>query len=167
MNKPGAGFHIDEVGRQQRDCRNHIPCHSTGGGTPFRPSSCPFNAAEQSSIGRSTPEARVGEAATAGPRPRSRRSPGAEALLSVRNLGNLDHRVIDAFTERDSSVAGNGPWCCRPDHYAGALHCRGSRSARRRKRTKIVVDVWSWYSTSASARAVFSTTDHITGLAPL
>ena len=35
------------------------------------------------------------------------------------------------------------------------------------KATKIVVDVWSWYSTSASASAVFSTTDHITGLAPL
>src|SRR5690349_5717623 len=35
------------------------------------------------------------------------------------------------------------------------------------KRTHRVVEVWSWYSTSASASAVFSTTDHITGLAPL
>ena len=32
--------------------------------------------------------------------------------------------------------------------------------------TQIVSDSWSWYSTSASARAVFSTTDHITGLEP-
>ena len=34
------------------------------------------------------------------------------------------------------------------------------------KRTQIVVLVWSWYSTSASARAVFSTTDHITDFLP-
>ena len=34
------------------------------------------------------------------------------------------------------------------------------------KRTQIVVLVWSWYSISASARAVFSTGDHITGRRP-
>ena len=34
------------------------------------------------------------------------------------------------------------------------------------KRTQIVVLVWSWYSTSASASAVFSTTDHITDFLP-
>ena len=34
------------------------------------------------------------------------------------------------------------------------------------KRTQIVVLVWSWYSISASARAVFSTGDHITGRSP-
>ena len=34
------------------------------------------------------------------------------------------------------------------------------------KRTMIVVEVWSWYSTSASASAVFSTTDHITDFLP-
>src|ERR1700686_1619915 len=34
------------------------------------------------------------------------------------------------------------------------------------KRTQIVVDVWSWYSISASASAVFSTGDHITGRRP-
>src|ERR1700733_3327122 len=33
-------------------------------------------------------------------------------------------------------------------------------------RTQIVVLVWSWYSISASARAVFSTGDHITGRRP-
>ena len=32
--------------------------------------------------------------------------------------------------------------------------------------TKIEVEILSWYSISASARAVFSTTDHITGLKP-
>ena len=32
--------------------------------------------------------------------------------------------------------------------------------------TKIVLDVWSLYSTSASANAVFSTVDHKTGLNP-
>ena len=30
----------------------------------------------------------------------------------------------------------------------------------------MVVEVWSWYSISASASAVFSTGDHITGLEP-
>src|SRR3954454_15794993 len=34
------------------------------------------------------------------------------------------------------------------------------------KRTQIVADVWSWYSISASASAVFSTGDHITGRNP-
>ncbi len=34
------------------------------------------------------------------------------------------------------------------------------------KRTQIVVEVWSWYSISASASAVFSTGDHITGRRP-
>ena len=34
------------------------------------------------------------------------------------------------------------------------------------KRTQIVVLVWSWYSISASASAVFSTGDHITGRSP-
>ena len=34
------------------------------------------------------------------------------------------------------------------------------------KRTVIVVEVWSWYSTSASASAVFSTTDHMTDFRP-
>ncbi len=33
-------------------------------------------------------------------------------------------------------------------------------------RTQIVVLVWSWYSISASASAVFSTGDHITGRSP-
>ena len=42
---------------------------------------------------------------------------------------------------------------------------RGSASASG-KRTQIVVLVWSWYSTSASASAVFSTTDHITDFLP-
>ena len=32
--------------------------------------------------------------------------------------------------------------------------------------TQIVGLTWSWYSTSASASAVFSTGDHITGLEP-
>ena len=32
--------------------------------------------------------------------------------------------------------------------------------------TKIVGESFSWYSTSASARAVFSTTDHMTGFEP-
>ena len=32
---------------------------------------------------------------------------------------------------------------------------------------KIVLDLWSPYSTSASAKAVASTTDHKTGLKPL
>ena len=35
------------------------------------------------------------------------------------------------------------------------------------KRTQMVVEVWSWYSTSASASAVFSTTDQSTGREPL
>ena len=34
------------------------------------------------------------------------------------------------------------------------------------KATVITTDVWSWYSISASASAVFSTGDHITGRAP-
>jgi len=34
------------------------------------------------------------------------------------------------------------------------------------KRTQTVSDLCSWYSISASASAVFSTTDHITGRAP-
>src|SRR6516162_1487646 len=34
------------------------------------------------------------------------------------------------------------------------------------KRTQIVVLEWSWYSISASASAVFSTGDHITGRSP-
>ena len=33
-------------------------------------------------------------------------------------------------------------------------------------RTQIVVEVFSWYSTSASASAVLSTADHITGFEP-
>ena len=34
------------------------------------------------------------------------------------------------------------------------------------KRTQMVGETWSWYSTSASASAVFSTTDQSTGRAP-
>ncbi len=34
------------------------------------------------------------------------------------------------------------------------------------KRTHTVSLVWSWYSISASASAVFSTVDHITGRRP-
>ena len=43
----------------------------------------------------------------------------------------------------------------------------GTAGAETGNFTQTVVEVWSWYSTSASARAVFSTTDHMTGLAPL
>ncbi len=42
----------------------------------------------------------------------------------------------------------------------------GRLTSVRGKRTQIVVLVWSWYSTSASASAVFSTTDHITDFLP-
>ena len=48
----------------------------------------------------------------------------------------------------------------------GAGERRHGSAATTGKRTQIVVVVWSWYSTSASASAVFSTTDHITGFAP-
>ncbi len=46
-----------------------------------------------------------------------------------------------------------------PRRSSAAAVCTG-------KRTQIVVLVWSWYSTSASASAVFSTGDHITGRSP-
>ncbi len=43
----------------------------------------------------------------------------------------------------------------------------GSAGARTTgNRTQIMWDVWSWYSTSASASAVFSTGDHSTGRRP-
>ncbi len=42
----------------------------------------------------------------------------------------------------------------------------GSAGSTTGKRTTIVVEVWSRYSTSASASAVFSTTDHITDFLP-
>ena len=44
---------------------------------------------------------------------------------------------------------------------------RSLRAARTTgKRTHTVCEVWSWYSTSASASAVFSTGDHSTGRSP-
>ncbi|MNW18843.1 hypothetical protein D3C71_2185680 [compost metagenome] len=43
----------------------------------------------------------------------------------------------------------------------------GAGEPQMAKRAKTVVEVWSWYSISASASAVFSTTDHMTGFAPL
>src|ERR1700675_2702451 len=48
--------------------------------------------------------------------------------------------------------------------YAPSSSLTGAR--RIGKRTQIVVLVWSWYSISASASAVFSTGDHITGRKP-
>jgi hypothetical protein len=43
---------------------------------------------------------------------------------------------------------------------------RGALAFATGKRTWIVFDLCSWYSTSASASAVFSTGDHSTALAP-
>ena len=49
---------------------------------------------------------------------------------------------------------------------AGTVQVGPRRLGPRGKRTQIVCEVWSWYSISASASAVFSTGDHITGLRP-
>ena len=55
--------------------------------------------------------------------------------------------------------------------YANPMHLEDciqelEHSGPEVKATKTVSEVWSSYSTSASASAVFSTTDHITGLEP-
>ena len=84
---------------------------------------------------------------------------------AVGDRGHLDHPVLDVLAIRDRAVAGHGPGRGGPDQDRGAGE-RGMRGLDHGKRTIIVVEVWSRYSTSASARAVFSTTDHITDFLP-
>ena len=79
---------------------------------------------------------------------------------------HLDQPVVDLRAIGDRAVARHGPGRGGPDQHrrAGELGDRWLFTTG--KRTVIVVEVWSWYSTSASASAVFSTTDHITDFLP-
>ncbi len=84
------------------------------------------------------------------PRPRGRpasRRNRAPALNAIARLPGRVHGVVVQITAAASTSAG------RPVVTIG-------------NRTQTVVERWSWYSTSASASAVCSTTDHSTGFEP-
>ena len=79
---------------------------------------------------------------------------------------DVDQRVVERRRRRRSR--GCPAWSTASWSRSPATHraARDRRAHARGNRTQIVCEVWSWYSTSASASAVFSTGDHSTGRSP-
>ena len=89
--------------------------------------------------------------------------PGARP---VGDAVDVEQRVVDVLARRRwrGCRAWSRAWWSRSPPRRLAVPARGAWITG--KRTQIVVLVWSWYSISASASAVFSTGDHITGRRP-
>jgi hypothetical protein len=97
--------------------------------------------------------------AAPGSSPAGPRLPSAAAVTSTRDaIGDLGEKAMARLPGMVHGVVVQMTMRRPP--------ARAARLPTGKRMTQIVSLVWSWYSTSASASAVFSTTDHITGLEP-